>query len=64
MDRNFAAWMIAGGRPIETQAEIRDREQLLAFREGQRHKHVGLMDRLRGFGRPKTSEVDLAPCVA
>jgi hypothetical protein len=64
MDKNFAAWMIAGGPLVQTHAEIREREQLLAFREGQRHEHVGLIDRLRGFARPKTAEADLTCCAA
>ena len=64
MDNNYAAWMIAGGPAVENHADIREREHLLAFRESQRHEHVGLIDRLRGIGRSKTTEADLASCVA
>ena len=64
MDTNFAAWMIAGGPRVETQAEGRERQHLIAFRENQRREHVGLIDRLRGVTRPATSEVDLVCCAA
>jgi hypothetical protein len=64
MDKNFAAWMISGGPRFETHETAREREQLLAFREGQRLNHVGLVDRLRAIARPKTADVDLADCAA
>lgn len=66
MDHNIAAWMIAGGPRVETHADMRDREQLHAFRESQRIAHVGLIDRLRAIARPRAVDatIDLAPCAA
>jgi hypothetical protein len=64
MDENFAAWMIGGGPRVETLATKREREQLHAFRESQRREHVGLIDRLRGISRPRTTEADMACCTA
>ena len=64
MDTNLAAWMIAGGPKIQNPSAEREREQLRVFRESQRVLHVGLIDRLRGFARPATTEDDLATCAA
>jgi hypothetical protein len=64
LDMNVAAWMIAGGPQIRNPSAEREREQLRAFRESQRVVHVGLIDRLRGFARPATTEDDLVTCAA
>ena len=64
LDTNLAAWMIAGGPHIQNPSAEREREQLRAFRESQRVAHVGLIERLRGFARPATTEDDLATCAA
>jgi hypothetical protein len=64
MDKNIAAWMIAGGLQIDLPSTIRDREQLLAFRESQRLDRVSWIDRLRGITRSKTADVDLVCCAA
>ena len=68
MDKNIAAWMIAGGPRIELQSTIREREQLHALRESQRVERLGLIDRLRGITKPKTVELtadaDLVCCAA
>ena len=64
MDKNLAAWMIAGGLQIELRSTIREREQLHAFRESQRVNRVGLMDRLRGMTKTRPAEVDLVCCPA
>ena len=64
VDKNVAAWMIAGGLQIQLQSTIREREQLFAFRESQRAERVGLIDRLRGITKSKSAEVDLVCCAA
>ena len=67
MDTNIAAWMVAGGPHIETQADAREREQLYAFRESQRVERatrIGLIERIRAFARPQNDAVDLACCPA
>jgi hypothetical protein len=62
MDKNIAAWMIAGGPLVESHTETREREQLRAFREGQRRDHVGLIARLRAITRSSTPDTELACC--
>jgi hypothetical protein len=64
VDAPIAAWMIAGGTRIEIPSLDRDRANLRAFRESQRVDRVGLIDRLRGIGRPKTVDADLVCCAA
>ena len=67
MDINVAAWMIAGGPRIENGPIDREREQLHAFREGQRNgreDRVSIVERLLGTTRPKPAEADLVCCTA
>ena len=53
MTLNTAAWMMAGGPPIEFDVTRREREQSHAFREGRRAERVSLIDRLRGTSSPR-----------
>ena len=53
MTLNTAAWMVAGGPPIEFDVTRREREQSHAFREGRRAERVSLIDRLRGASSPR-----------
>jgi hypothetical protein len=67
MDRNIAAWMIAGGPRIEDPHAARDREQLHAFRESQRVSRparIGLVERVRSLVQPKPAEPVLDCCTA
>ncbi len=60
---NTVAWVVAGRRS-EFESTRREREQLHAFREGQRAERVSLIDRLRGISRPGPVEPDLVCCIA
>jgi len=59
MDQNIA-WMLAGGAHLELASTLRDRQNLQAFLESRRATHVSLIDRVRGFARPKPADTDLA----
>lgn len=67
MDTNIAAWMIAGGPHVETNAQAREREQLYAFRESQRVEQIdrpSLVARIRSFVTPTAAEPELVCCPA
>jgi hypothetical protein len=67
MDRNFAAWMIAGGRGGEDPHAARDREQLRAFEESRRaarHAQPSLISRIRLIVLPNGTVADPTCCPA
>ena len=71
MDRNFAAWMIAGGRSPDDPHAARDREQLHAFEENRRESRradrptqPGLINRIRLIVLPTGTVADPACCPA
>jgi len=61
---NTATWTMAGSPGMGLDATQRDREQLHAFREGQRLERGSLIDRVRGISRPRPIETDLVGCPA
>jgi len=67
MDRNFAAWMIAGGRGGDDPHAARDREQSRAFEESRRAARPtqpGLISRIRLILMPTGTVADPACCPA
>jgi hypothetical protein len=56
--------MMVGSPQMELEATWRERQQLHAFREGQRAERVSVIDRLRGISRSRQVEADLVCCPA